>query len=72
MADKDDPLAWLTSFTIVTTAAEPGLDRIHDRQPLVLEPDDWERWLDPVSYTHLSAICTIPFGASFKMSVTRS
>ena len=47
VADKDDPLAWLTSFTIVTTAAEPGLDRIHDRQPLVLEPDDWERWLDP-------------------------
>ena len=32
---------------IVTTAAEPGLDRIHDRQPLVLEPDDWDRWLDP-------------------------
>jgi putative SOS response-associated peptidase YedK len=47
VADKDDPLAWLTSFTIVTTAAEPGLDRIHDRQPLVLEPDDWDRWLDP-------------------------
>ena len=29
--------AWLTTFTIITTAAEPGLDRIHDRQPLVLE-----------------------------------
>lgn len=47
VADNDDPLAWLTSFTIVTTAAEPGLDRIHDRQPLVLEPDAWDRWLDP-------------------------
>ena len=43
----DDPDAWLVSFTIVTTAAEPGMDRIHDRQPLVLERGDHERWLDP-------------------------
>lgn len=42
-----DPLAWLATFTIVTTAAEPGLDRIHDRQPLVLEPEHWATWLDP-------------------------
>jgi putative SOS response-associated peptidase YedK len=45
--DPADPNAWLTSFTIITTAAEPGLDRIHDRQPLVLEPEDWAAWLDP-------------------------
>lgn len=45
--DPDDPGAWLTSFTILTTAAEPGLDRIHERQPLVLEQADWARWLDP-------------------------
>lgn len=45
--DERDPLAWLTTFTILTTAAEPGLDRIHDRQPLVLERSDWERWLAP-------------------------
>ena len=37
IADSDDPEAWLTTFTIITTEAEPGLDRIHDRQPLVLE-----------------------------------
>ena len=47
VADADDPLAWLTTFTIITTRAEPGLDRIHDRQPLVLERGDWTRWLDP-------------------------
>ncbi|HRW19578.1 MAG TPA: SOS response-associated peptidase [Dermatophilaceae bacterium] len=47
VADPEDPLGWLSSFTIVTTAAEPGLDRIHDRQPLVLERADWARWLDP-------------------------
>lgn len=47
VADGDDPMAWLTTFTIITTAAEPGLDRIHDRQPLVLERSTWADWLDP-------------------------
>ncbi|CAN5395060.1 SOS response-associated peptidase [soil metagenome] len=41
------PTPWLVTFTIITTAAEPGLDRIHDRQPVVLDPDRWDRWLDP-------------------------
>ncbi len=44
---RHDPDAWLTTFTIITTRAEPGLDRIHDRQPLVLEREHWARWLDP-------------------------
>ena len=47
IADGDDPEAWLTTFTIITTEAEAGLDRIHDRQPLVLERQDWSTWLDP-------------------------
>jgi putative SOS response-associated peptidase YedK len=47
VADGDDPQAWLTTFSILTTAAEPGLDRIHDRQPLVLDEADWADWLDP-------------------------
>lgn len=46
-AAPEDPTAWLTTVTIVTTAADPGMDRIHDRQPLILEQDDWSRWLDP-------------------------
>lgn len=46
-APDGDPLAWLTTFTIITTAAEPGLDRIHDRQPVVLDQDRWAPWLDP-------------------------
>jgi len=44
---QDDPQAWLTTYTIITTAAEPGLDQIHDRQPLVLEREAWDDWLDP-------------------------
>jgi putative SOS response-associated peptidase YedK len=47
VTDPDDPLAWLATFTVVTGPAEPGLDRIHDRQPLVLEQEEWSTWLDP-------------------------
>lgn len=43
----DDPQAWLVSYSIITTRAEPGLDVIHDRMPFVLPPDRWARWLDP-------------------------
>ena len=55
---KDDPAAWLVTFAIVTTAAEAGLDRIHPRQPLVLEPPDWGPWLDPARAgpDHVSAL----------------
>ncbi|NLG21841.1 MAG: SOS response-associated peptidase [Actinomycetales bacterium] len=48
-AAEDDPAAWIVSFTIVTTAAEPGLDRVHDRQPVVLERAVWQDWLDPAT-----------------------
>jgi putative SOS response-associated peptidase YedK len=39
--------AWLTTFSIVTTEAEPGLDVIHDRMPFVVPEDRWAAWLDP-------------------------
>lgn len=46
-AAGDDPAAWLVTFTIITTAAEVGLDRVHDRQPVILERSAWHDWLDP-------------------------
>jgi putative SOS response-associated peptidase YedK len=46
-AAAEDPLSWIVSYTVITTAAEPGLDRIHDRQPVALEPAQWDEWLDP-------------------------
>lgn len=46
-AGPDDPDAWLTTFTVLTTDAEPGLDRIHDRMPVVLDRERWDDWLDP-------------------------
>jgi putative SOS response-associated peptidase YedK len=43
----DDPAAWLATYAVITTDAEPGLDVIHDRMPLVLPRDRWDDWLDP-------------------------
>lgn len=33
--------------TIVTTDPNPVLREIHDRMPVILDPEDWNRWLDP-------------------------
>lgn len=32
---------------ILTTAAAPSVREVHDRMPVVVEPDDFDRWLDP-------------------------
>ncbi|HVB01644.1 MAG TPA: SOS response-associated peptidase family protein [Acidimicrobiales bacterium] len=37
---------WPTSCTIITTSANANMP-IHDRIPVILESDVWDRWLDP-------------------------
>jgi putative SOS response-associated peptidase YedK len=37
----------LDSCAIITQPARAPVDAIHDRMPLVLEPDAWDQWLDP-------------------------
>ena len=37
----------LASFTIITTEANELLKPIHDRMPVILRPEDEDRWLDP-------------------------
>ncbi len=44
-APKDAPS--LLSCTIITTDAAGPLAEIHDRMPLTISRDDWDRWLDP-------------------------
>lgn len=38
---------YLETFTIITTEASLALSDIHDRQPAVVDPDDFVDWLDP-------------------------
>ena len=35
----------IRSFAILTTAANALMSRLHERMPVVLEPDDWATWL---------------------------
>jgi putative SOS response-associated peptidase YedK len=37
----------LDSFTILTTDADPSLRALHDRMPVILEPEQFDLWLDP-------------------------
>lgn len=43
--DADDRFLW--SCTVITTEAPDDLGKIHDRMPLMVEPDRWAGWLDP-------------------------
>jgi putative SOS response-associated peptidase YedK len=45
--DEDDPEAWLTTCTVITTSAPDDLGRIHDRMPMIVEPSRYGEWLDP-------------------------
>jgi putative SOS response-associated peptidase YedK len=39
---------WLRTFTIVTTNANETIAPIHDRMPVILSAETWDRWLDPL------------------------
>ncbi|MEV7420713.1 SOS response-associated peptidase [Streptomyces sp. NPDC089919] len=45
--DEDDPAAWLTTATIITTEATDAAGQVHPRMPLALHPADYGTWLDP-------------------------
>ena len=40
---------WLFTVTVITTQAEDALGHIHDRMPMLVEPDRWEAWLSPAA-----------------------
>jgi putative SOS response-associated peptidase YedK len=37
----------IESCTIITTEANELLAKVHDRMPVILRPEDYDRWLDP-------------------------
>ncbi len=52
------------SFAIITTDASPDVAELHDRMPVILEPEDWPAWLgevegDPLSLLHPAPDCTL-------------
>ncbi len=47
--DDDDPQRFRWTCTVITTQAEDSLGHIHDRMPMMVEPDRWSAWLDPTA-----------------------
>ncbi len=43
----EDAEEWLITYTILTTSAPDDLGHLHDRTPMMIEPDAVEAWLDP-------------------------
>jgi putative SOS response-associated peptidase YedK len=43
----EDPDAWLWTYTIVTTSTRDELGHVHDRSPVVVQPELRDAWLDP-------------------------
>jgi putative SOS response-associated peptidase YedK len=46
VADEDAEGAFVWSASIITTTAEDSLGHIHDRMPMLVEPDGYDAWLD--------------------------
>jgi putative SOS response-associated peptidase YedK len=47
VADEDDDHAFLWTASVITTEATDDVGQIHDRMPMIIEPDLWADWLDP-------------------------
>ncbi|WP_040157826.1 SOS response-associated peptidase [Nigerium massiliense] len=45
--ELEGPESWLTTCTIITTAATDAIGRLHDRMPMTVRAADWDAWLDP-------------------------
>lgn len=44
---RDPEGAHVLSFTLITTEPNALVAKIHDRMPVILPPDQYDRWLDP-------------------------
>jgi putative SOS response-associated peptidase YedK len=47
--DEDDPARFRWTCTVLTTTAEDAVGHIHDRMPLLVEPERYGAWLDPTT-----------------------
>ncbi len=46
-SDPESPVI-VRTFTIVTTTPNDALAELHDRMPVIIPDDAWDRWLDPL------------------------
>jgi putative SOS response-associated peptidase YedK len=53
----------LETFSILTTDANEVLEPIHDRMPVILDPEDYRRWMEAASVERLPVDLMRPFPA---------
>ena len=75
-ADRDDPAGWVPTCTIITTAPNSLMRRLHDRMPVIVPRAHVDRWLDPATPLDEAAALLAPYapedpGAMHAYEVTR-
>lgn len=55
---KDPSGTWIKSCSILTTAPNAVTSAVHDRMPVILDPSNYDLWLDP-GMTNLDAACDL-------------
>ena len=53
----------LETFTILTTDPNEALEPIHNRMPVILEPKDYQRWVEPADAERLPVDLMRPYPA---------
>jgi putative SOS response-associated peptidase YedK len=52
---KDPSEQWIKSCSILTTTPNTVTSTVHDRMPVILDPDSYDLWLDP-GMTNVEAV----------------
>ena len=55
---KDADGQWIKSCTILTTIPNSVTAAVHDRMPVILDPDTYDLWLDP-GMTNAQVVCEL-------------
>ena len=62
----------LRTFTIATTAASEDMAGLHDRMPVILDPDAWPAWLGEEAGNHAELLRPAPAGTVRLWPVSRA
>ena len=66
--EGEAPGTYLETFTILTTDANELVEPAHNRMPVILEPRDYSRWLEPAPAERLPVDLLRPFPAEQMVS----
>ncbi|MDX2202345.1 MAG: SOS response-associated peptidase [Hyphomicrobiaceae bacterium] len=61
---------WMRSFCVITTEANAVLADVHDRMPVILSPEAYDRWLSPVEPDPRDLLRPYPAEAMTKWAIS--